>query len=121
MYEIETNEIVNNILFKRFKNRGVQSVVLSEVYLIIIFFVPEPWLGRKKKPVKKKKKAALPKKKASTTQDKIETMFERKNSAASSATVTVTTPAGHSVTGTPVGTNGLYLGMCLHKHTPTHA
>lgn len=75
----------------------------------MFFFSIEPWLGRKKKPVKKKK-AASPKKKPSTTQDKIETMFERKNSAASAATVTVTTAAGHSLTGTPVGTNGLYLG-----------
>ncbi|CAB3245582.1 unnamed protein product [Arctia plantaginis] len=80
----------------------------------------EPWLGRKKKPVKKKK-AASPKKKPSTTQDKIETMFERKNSAASAATVTVTTPAGHSVTGTPVGTNGLYLGPARNQAPPRSA
>ncbi|XP_075983440.1 protein strawberry notch isoform X2 [Anticarsia gemmatalis] len=80
----------------------------------------EPWLGRKKKPVKKKK-AASPKKKASTTQDKIETMFERKNSAASAATVTVTTPAGQSLTGTPVGTNGLYLGPARNQAPPRSA
>ncbi|XP_026728518.1 protein strawberry notch isoform X1 [Trichoplusia ni] len=80
----------------------------------------EPWLGRKKKPVKKKK-AASPKKKPSTTQDKIETMFERKNSAASAATVTVTTAAGHSLTGTPVGTNGLYLGPARNQPPPRSA
>ncbi|KAJ8712674.1 hypothetical protein PYW08_007978 [Mythimna loreyi] len=80
----------------------------------------EPWLGRKKKPVKKKKTAS-PKKKASTTQDKIETMFERKNSAAPAPTVTVTTPAGHSLTGTPVGTNGLYLGPARNQPPPRSA
>nr|XP_049699235.1 protein strawberry notch isoform X1 [Helicoverpa armigera] len=79
----------------------------------------EPWLGRKKKPVKKKK-AASPKKKPSTTQDKIETMFERKNSAATAPTVTVTTPAG-SLTGTPVGTNGLYLGPARNQPPPRSA
>uniref|UniRef100_A0A2A4K1W6 Strawberry notch AAA domain-containing protein n=1 Tax=Heliothis virescens TaxID=7102 RepID=A0A2A4K1W6_HELVI len=79
----------------------------------------EPWLGRKKKPVKKKK-AASPKKKPSTTQDKIETMFERKNSAATAPTVTVSTPAG-SLTGTPVGTNGLYLGPARNQPPPRSA
>ncbi|CAH0713438.1 unnamed protein product, partial [Brenthis ino] len=64
----------------------------------------EPWLGRKKKVAKKKKASA--KKKSASTQDKIETMFERKCLA---PTVTVT-QAGRSLTGTPVGTNGLYLG-----------
>ncbi|VVC91949.1 unnamed protein product [Leptidea sinapis] len=69
----------------------------------------DPWvgLGRKKKQTKKKK-LSTPKKKVST-QDKIETMFEKKNTSPAS-TVTVTTPGGHNLTGTPVGTNGLYLG-----------
>lgn len=80
----------------------------------------EPWLGRKKKPVKKKK-AASPKKKPSSTQDKIETMFERKNSAVAPPTVTVTSPAGHSLTGTPVGTNGLYLGPARNQPPPRSA
>lgn len=81
----------------------------------------EPWLGRKKKPTKKKK-AASPKKKVSSTQDKIETMFERKNSAAATATtVTVTTPQGHNLTGTPVGTNGLYLGPARSQAPPRSA
>ncbi|XP_050667303.1 protein strawberry notch isoform X2 [Leptidea sinapis] len=68
----------------------------------------DPWvgLGRKKKQTKKKK-LSTPKKKVST-QDKIETMFEKKNTSPAS-TVTVTTPGGHNLTGTPVGTNGLYL------------
>ncbi|KAH9640372.1 hypothetical protein HF086_003058 [Spodoptera exigua] len=81
----------------------------------------EPWLGRQKKKPVKKKKAASPKKKPSTTQDKIETMFERKNSAAATPTVTVTTPAGHSLTGTPVGTNGLYLGPSRAAAPPRSA
>ncbi|XP_035448097.1 protein strawberry notch isoform X1 [Spodoptera frugiperda] len=81
----------------------------------------EPWLGRQKKKPVKKKKAASPKKKPSTTQDKIETMFERKNSAAAAPTVTVTTPAGHSLTGTPVGTNGLYLGPSRSAAPPRSA
>ncbi|XP_045770703.1 protein strawberry notch-like isoform X1 [Maniola jurtina] len=67
----------------------------------------EPWVGRKKK-VAKKKKASAAKKKTST-QDKIETMFSRKSLAPPAPTVTVTS-AGRSLTGTPVGTNGLYLG-----------
>ncbi|XP_037292604.1 protein strawberry notch isoform X3 [Manduca sexta] len=82
----------------------------------------EPWIGRKKKPVKKKK-AASPKKKSSTTQDKIENMFERKNNAATTAPakVTVTTTGGQSLTGTPVGTNGLYLGPTRNQPPPRSA
>ncbi|CAF4918408.1 unnamed protein product [Pieris macdunnoughi] len=64
----------------------------------------KPWVNRKKKQTKKKKVAA---KKKNTTQDKIETMFEKKNT---TPTVTVKTNSGQSLTGTPVGTNGLYLG-----------
>ncbi|CAG5047286.1 unnamed protein product [Parnassius apollo] len=79
----------------------------------------DPWVGRKKKTLKKKK-AASPKKKASSTQDKIETMFERKNSTAPNS-VTVTTAGGHSLTGTPVGTNGLYLGPSRSQPPPRSA
>ncbi|KAI8441851.1 hypothetical protein MSG28_005535 [Choristoneura fumiferana] len=79
----------------------------------------EPWM-RKKKPLKKKKNAS-PKKKPSTTQDKIENMFERKNNVAPNATVTVTAPGGHSLTGTPVGTNGLYLGPARNQPPPRSA
>ncbi|KAM3957889.1 LOW QUALITY PROTEIN: protein strawberry notch [Aphomia sociella] len=79
----------------------------------------DPWIGRKKK-VAKKKKAALPKKKASSTQDKIETMFERKNSVPTPATVTVAA-AGETLTGTPVGTNGLYLGPSRSQPPPRSA
>ncbi|CAK1590016.1 unnamed protein product [Parnassius mnemosyne] len=79
----------------------------------------DPWVGRKKKPMKKKK-AASPKKKPSSTQDKIETMFEKKNSTVPS-TVTVTTAGGHSLTGTPVGTNGLYLGPSRSQPPPRSA
>ncbi|XP_068623417.1 protein strawberry notch-like isoform X2 [Battus philenor] len=79
----------------------------------------DPWINRKKKPAKKKK-AASPKKKAASTQDKIETMFERKNNSAPN-TVTVTTAAGHSLTGTPVGTNGLYLGPTRNQPPPRSA
>ncbi|CAG9558910.1 unnamed protein product [Danaus chrysippus] len=61
----------------------------------------DPWIGRKKK-VPKKKKAV--KKKTASTQDKIETMFERKTQP-----VTVNS-GGKTLIGTPVGTNGLYLG-----------
>ena len=50
------------------------------------------------------------KKKANTTQDKIETMFERKCLAPAAPTLTVT-QGGKSLVGTPVGTNGLYLGI----------
>lgn len=64
----------------------------------------EPWLGRKKKAAKKKKPRV--KKKAASTQDKIENMFERKN---------LPTPPTHAPTGTPVGTNGLYLGEYQHR------
>ncbi|KPI99007.1 Protein strawberry notch [Papilio xuthus] len=78
----------------------------------------DPWINRKKKPIKKKK-AASPKKKAASTQDKIETMFERKTTAPS--TVTVTTAGGHSLTGTPVGTNGLYLGPSRNQPPPRSA
>ncbi|XP_045539250.1 protein strawberry notch [Papilio machaon] len=77
----------------------------------------DPWINRKKKPIKKKK--VSPKKKASSTQDKIETMFERKTTAPS--TVTVTTAGGHSLTGTPVGTNGLYLGPSRNQPPPRSA
>lgn len=79
----------------------------------------EPWLNRKKKP--KKKKAASPKKKTSTTQDKIENMFTRKNSAPPAPTLTVTTSSGASLTGTPVGTNGLYLGRSRSSAPPRSA
>lgn len=83
----------------------------------LTFKITDPWINRKKKPIKKKK-AASPKKKAASTQDKIETMFERKTSAP--PTVTVTTAGGHSLTGTPVGTNGLYLGKnILNIQIPT--
>ncbi|XP_039751873.1 protein strawberry notch isoform X2 [Pararge aegeria] len=68
----------------------------------------EPWVGRKKK-VSKKKKAPAAAKKKTSTQDKIETMFTRKSQAPPPPAVTVTA-AGRSLTGTPVGTNGLYLG-----------
>ncbi|XP_060806586.1 protein strawberry notch [Amyelois transitella] len=77
----------------------------------------EPW-ARKKKVAKKKKKVAPPKKKPSSTQDKIETMLERKSAAP--APVTVTTPAGE-LTGTPVGTNGIYLGPTRNQHPPISA
>ncbi|KAJ0173330.1 hypothetical protein K1T71_011506 [Dendrolimus kikuchii] len=82
----------------------------------------DPWINRKKKATKKKKGASA-KKKPSTTQDKIETMFERKNSAATTApsTVTVTTNTGQSLTGTPVGTNGLYLGPARAAPPPRSA
>ncbi|XP_050667302.1 protein strawberry notch isoform X1 [Leptidea sinapis] len=80
----------------------------------------DPWvgLGRKKKQTKKKK-LSTPKKKVST-QDKIETMFEKKNTSPAS-TVTVTTPGGHNLTGTPVGTNGLYLGGARKQPPPRSA
>ncbi|XP_059054768.1 protein strawberry notch [Achroia grisella] len=77
----------------------------------------DPWIGRKKK-IAKKKKTSLPKKKPASTQDKIETMFERKNNAPS--TVTVTT-AGRTISGTPVGTNGLYLGAARSQPPPRSA
>ncbi|GBP81493.1 Protein strawberry notch [Eumeta japonica] len=79
----------------------------------------EPWIGRKKKPLKKRKTS--PKKKASTTQDKIETMFERKNSTPSQQQITVTTATGQNLTGTPVGTNGLYLGPARNQPPPRSA
>ncbi|XP_023944844.2 protein strawberry notch isoform X2 [Bicyclus anynana] len=66
----------------------------------------DPWVGRKKKVAKKKKAPAAKKAKAST-QDKIETMFSRKSLAPAPVTVAA---AGRSLAGTPVGTNGLYLG-----------
>ncbi|CAG4931624.1 unnamed protein product [Colias eurytheme] len=79
----------------------------------------EPWVNRKKKQAKKKKVA---KKKAATTQDKIETMFEKKNSnVPATPTVTVTTPTGRALTGTPVGTNGLYLGPTRKQAPPRSA
>ncbi|KAL0818579.1 hypothetical protein ABMA28_009017 [Loxostege sticticalis] len=78
----------------------------------------EPWLCRKKKVTKKKK--APPKKKASSTQDKIETMLERKSTTAPS-TVTVAAPGGRTLTGTPVGTNGLYLGPARSQPPPRSA
>ncbi|XP_049879393.1 protein strawberry notch isoform X2 [Pectinophora gossypiella] len=81
----------------------------------------DPWVGRQKKKPLKKKKPTVPKKKASSTQDKIETMFERKNSTPAPATVTVTAPGGHSLTGTPVGTNGLYLGPARNQPPPRSA
>ncbi|XP_063628305.1 protein strawberry notch [Cydia splendana] len=74
----------------------------------------EPWM-RKKKPLKKKK-AASPKKKPSTTQDKIENMFSRKTTI-TAPTVTVAAPGG-MLTGTPVGTNGLYLGPARNNQPP---
>ncbi|KAJ2940233.1 hypothetical protein O0L34_g11799 [Tuta absoluta] len=83
----------------------------------------DPWVGRqKKKPLKKKKAAAAAKKKPSTTQDKIETMFERKNNVPPPATVTVPAPGGGgSLTGTPIGTNGLYLGPARNQPPPRSA
>ncbi|CAG9791173.1 unnamed protein product, partial [Diatraea saccharalis] len=78
----------------------------------------EPWVGRKKK-ISKKKKAVV-KKKPTTTQDKIETMFERKSAAPPPATVSVP-HAGRSLTGTPVGTNGLYLGPARSQPPPRSA
>ncbi|XP_045521844.1 protein strawberry notch isoform X1 [Pieris brassicae] len=75
----------------------------------------EPWVNRKKKQTKKKKVAA---KKKNTTQDKIETMFEKKNT---TPTVTVKTNSGQSLTGTPVGTNGLYLGPSRKVAPPRSA
>ncbi|XP_072934130.1 protein strawberry notch [Epargyreus clarus] len=78
----------------------------------------DPWVNRKKKP--KKKKTALPKKKANSTQDKIENMFERKNNVPAGR-VTVTTPAGQRVTGTPVGTNGIYLGPPSRAAAPARS
>ncbi|CAK1552380.1 unnamed protein product [Leptosia nina] len=77
----------------------------------------EPWVNRKKKQRKKKKTTA---KKKNTTQDKIETMFEKKNST-TAPTVTVTTHSGQSLTGTPVGTNGLYLGPSRKVAPPRSA
>ncbi|XP_026313578.1 protein strawberry notch [Hyposmocoma kahamanoa] len=81
----------------------------------------DPWVGRQKKMKPAKKKKAVAKKKPSTTQDKIETMFERKSSAPTPQTVTVTAPGGHSLTGTPVGTNGLYLGPARAAPPPRSA
>ncbi|XP_053616907.1 protein strawberry notch [Plodia interpunctella] len=74
----------------------------------------EPWARKKK--VAKKKKVATPKKKPSSTQDKIETMLERKTS----GPVTVVTPAG-DLTGTRVGTNGIYLGPSRSQPPPRSA
>ncbi|XP_052757645.1 protein strawberry notch-like isoform X4 [Galleria mellonella] len=79
----------------------------------------DPWIGRKKK-ITKKKKAPAQKKKPASTQDKIETMFERKNSAPAAAPVTVAAPGG-LITGTPVGTNGLYLGPSRSQPPPRSA
>ncbi|RVE49107.1 hypothetical protein evm_006228 [Chilo suppressalis] len=78
----------------------------------------EPWVGRKKK-ISKKKKAAV-KKKPASTQDKIETMFERKSAAPPVNTVSVS-HAGKALTGTPVGTNGLYLGPTRSQPPPRSA
>ncbi|XP_048482321.1 protein strawberry notch isoform X1 [Plutella xylostella] len=83
----------------------------------------DPWVGRqKKKPLKKKKSNSSPKKKPTTTQDKIETMFSRKTTPATppAATITVATPAG-PLTGTPVGTNGIYLGPARNQPPPRSA
>lgn len=81
----------------------------------------DPWINRKKKPLKKKK-SSIVKKKPTTTQDKIENMFERKTSSSvqTPSQITVNTTAGQ-LTGTPVGTNGLYLGPARNQPPPRSA
>ncbi|KAL4705853.1 hypothetical protein ACJJTC_019288, partial [Scirpophaga incertulas] len=68
----------------------------------------DPWVGRQKKAKKKKN---VVKKKPVSTQDKIETMLERKSTP---------TPSAGPV-GTPVGTNGLYLGPVRGAPPPRSA
>lgn len=71
----------------------------------------------------KKPKKSIPPKKKSTTQDKIqEHIVKKTNDAANSNSnrITVNTSTG-SITGTPVGTNGIYLGPQKSQPPPKDA
>ncbi|XP_077299576.1 protein strawberry notch isoform X2 [Arctopsyche grandis] len=85
----------------------------------------DPWVNRNKKKMIKKpsSKKSVPPKKKTTNQDKIQEHIEKKTTDATHTNtnrITVNTSTG-SVTGTPVGTNGIYLGPQKSQPPPRDA